>query len=120
MTLSGRAIFWAPRALSMLFIGFVSMFALDVFSENLGFWRTIAALAIHLIPTWIMLVALVAAWRWEWIGAAAFSLFAIAFLAVVRGPLPVKMFFSVPCLLTAGLFLLSWRQKRVSDRGGLS
>jgi hypothetical protein len=111
MTLSRRAVFWAPRALSILFIGVVSVFALDVFGEGYGFWQTIGALIVHLAPALIMAAALATAWRWEWVGAAAFSLFALLFAWAVRGPAPVKAFFTVPCLAAAGLFLLSWRRK---------
>ena len=67
--LSKRVLFWTPRVLCIAFTAFLSLFALDVFSEGSGFWGTAAALAIHLIPTAIMVVVLVLAWRWEWIGA---------------------------------------------------
>jgi hypothetical protein len=40
---SSRAFFWAPRALAILFIAFMSFFALDVFGEGYGFWRTLIA-----------------------------------------------------------------------------
>lgn len=39
---SSRALFWALRALSILFIGFVSLFALDVFQEAHGSGRSLS------------------------------------------------------------------------------
>jgi len=44
---SGRLLYWAPRALSVLFIGFLSLFALDVSGEGLGFWQTAQAPATY-------------------------------------------------------------------------
>lgn len=51
-------LFWTPRILCLLFAVFLSLFALDVFTEGYGFWKSILALLIHLIPTWIVLVIL--------------------------------------------------------------
>ena len=64
--------FWLPRLLSILFAAFISLFALDVFSESHGLWQTLLALAIHLIPTAFVIVVIVIAWQWEWIGALLF------------------------------------------------
>ena len=52
-TFSRRALFWTPRILFHRFIAFVSLFALDVFSEGLGFWQTAQALMLHLIPSFV-------------------------------------------------------------------
>ena len=59
-------LFWTPRVLCLLFAVFLSLFALDVFNEGYGFWKTILALLMHLIPTWIVLAILAISWRWEW------------------------------------------------------
>jgi hypothetical protein len=106
-----RIVFWAPRALCILLMGFVSLFALDVFNEGLGVWGTIRALVMHLIPTWVLLAALILAWRWEWVGTALFSLCGIGFAIIVRGPWWVKGTFVAPCLLIAWLFLLNWQKR---------
>src|SRR5262249_53398337 len=67
-TTSKRLLFWTPRVLCLLFAAFISLFALDVFGESRGFWQTALALAMHLIPTFILLAVLALSWRWEWIG----------------------------------------------------
>jgi hypothetical protein len=36
---SKRLLFWTPRAFSIIFIAFLSLFALDVFNEHLSFWN---------------------------------------------------------------------------------
>ena len=64
-----QVLFWTPRVLCILFALFLCMFSLDVFEEGLGFWGTSLALMVHLIPVYIVIIALVIAWRWEWIGA---------------------------------------------------
>jgi len=58
-----RVLFWAPRILCILFAIFLSVFALDVFSEGYGFWQTIGALLRHLVPTFIVVIALLIGWR---------------------------------------------------------
>ena len=109
---SGRVLYWAPRAMCILFIGFVSLFALDVFNEGLGFWRTILALFMHLVPSLAMLLLLAIAWRWEWVGAIAFTGFAVFFGRIVRAGWAGKAMFVLPCLLTAALFLVNWISRR--------
>jgi hypothetical protein len=106
-----RALFWAPRALCILFIGFVSLFALDVFQEGRSFWPTVAALAIHLIPSFVMIAALAVAWRWEWVGTLLFGVCGVFFSIIVRAPWWGKAMFAAPCLLTAWLFYLNWRRR---------
>jgi len=71
--LSRQALFWAPRALSIAFIAFLGLFALDVFGAGYGFWETLLALTMHLIPNFVLIAVLVLAWRWEWIGAMFFA-----------------------------------------------
>ena len=53
-----KILFWTPRILGILVAIFISLFALDVFGEGYGFWETLAALAMHLIPTSIVLIIL--------------------------------------------------------------
>jgi hypothetical protein len=105
------ALFWAPRVLCILAIAFVSLFALDVFQQARGFWPTIAALAMHLVPSFAMIAALAVAWRWEWVGTLLFGVCAVFFAIVVRAPWWGKAIFVAPCLATARLFLLNWRRR---------
>lgn len=109
--MANRLFYWAPRALCILLIRFVSMFALDVFSEGLGLWGTLVALTMHLVPTFVLVLTLALAWRWEWIGAVAFLIIGIFFAITVWGTWWVKSIFAVPSLLIACLFLLNWLRK---------
>ena len=118
--ISRRALFWTPRGLSIVFIAFLSLFSMDVFSEHLGFWQTALALAMHLIPSFVLIAALVLAWRWEWIGAALYAaagLLYVWWVATLSRPLPaaVKLMWilmiAVPAFVIAGLFLASWLKR---------
>ena len=51
---------WAPRILCIAFALFISVFALDVFSEGYSVGELLVALFMHLIPTMIILVVLYA------------------------------------------------------------
>ena len=102
---------WMPRILGILFAILLSLFALDVFGEGHGFWKTILALLIHLIPTGIVLVALAIAWRWEWAGALLFIGLGALYLVMAGGRFhwSVCVMISGPLFLVGGLFLLNWR-----------
>jgi len=104
-TRTKRVIFWAPRVLCILFALFLSMFALDVFSEGYGFGETILALLIHLVPTFIVVISLVIAWRWEWVGAILFITVAFFFLMSSGGE---SWVISGPLFLVGVLFLFNW------------
>jgi len=81
------------------------MFALDVFSEGYGFGETILALLIHLVPTYLVVIALVIAWRWERVGAILFIALALFYLITSRGE---SWIISGPLFLVGVLFLLNW------------
>jgi len=80
-----QALFWTPRVAGILFILFISLFALDVFDMRLGFWETVAGLLIHLIPSILLTLAVVIAWKREWFGAVLFLGWAVWYLSSVRG-----------------------------------
>lgn len=92
-----RVIVWAPRVLGIAYILFLSMFALDVFSDALSVGQTLVALAMHLIPSAVMILAVAIAWRWPVAGGLIFiaaglfysltkGLHHPSWIAVVAGP----------------------------------
>lgn len=100
-----RVLFWIPRILCILFALFLSMFALDVFSEDYGFGETILALLIHLVPTFFVVIALLIAWRRERFGAILFIALALIYLVMSKGE---SWVISGPLLLVGVLFLFNW------------
>jgi hypothetical protein len=118
--LSKRALFWTPRALSIAFIAFLSIFALDVFDGHLGLWRTVLALTMHLIPSFVLIAALVLARRWELIGAALYTgagLLYVWWVVSLSRPVPpaVRLIWVLmiagPAFVIAGLFLANWLKR---------
>ena len=105
-----RVLFWMPRILCILFAMFLSLFALDVFSESHGFWETILALLIHLVPVYIVVIVLVIAWRWEWVGAILFNALAVFYVVWAWGRFhwSAYLVISGPLVLVGVLFLFNW------------
>jgi hypothetical protein len=103
-------VFWMPRILCVLFAVFISLFALDVFGAGYGFWETIVALLMHLVPTGIILIALAIAWRWEWIGAILFVALGVWYVIMAWGEFewPTYLLIAGPLFLVGALFLVNW------------
>jgi hypothetical protein len=107
-----RLLFWTPRVLTMLYAAFISMFALDVFGEGYGFWGTILALMMHLIPTGLILLALAIAWRWEWVGALLFIGLASWYTFWAFNHPSWILVIAGPAFLVSVLFLINWLYQR--------
>lgn len=71
-----KILHWVPRILAILFIMFISVFALDVFKEPQWFF----ALLIHLIPSFILIALTAIAWKHEQIGGNLFA--AVGFFSI--------------------------------------
>ena len=106
--IAARALFWTPRVLCIAFAIFLSMFALDVFNEGYTFGQALVALMIHLIPTAIIVAVLIIAWRWEWVGAALFTVAGLWYLISNRAHPNWIVTISGPLFLIAALFLANW------------
>ena len=105
-----RIVFWLPRILCVLFALFISLFALDVFGEGYGFWETIVAFLIHLVPTALVLITLAIAWRWEWIGAILFVALGVWYIIMAWGKFEWTTYLLIagPLFLIGALFLVNW------------
>jgi len=66
-------LYWAPRILAFLFAAFISIFALDVFGAGYKFGELLVALFMHMVPTFLVLIAIIAGWKREWISAILLS-----------------------------------------------
>jgi len=77
------SLFLAPRVLSIALAVFIALFPLDVFGENNGFWQTLVALLLRLMPSFLILATLAISWRWEWVGAVVFAALGALYLVVV-------------------------------------
>jgi len=70
---------WAPRILSILAILFISVFSLDAFHAGMPLKDQILDWLMHMIPSFVLIIILVVAWKWENIGGMIFLSLGIAF-----------------------------------------
>jgi hypothetical protein len=107
-----KIIHWAPRFASIMIIFFTSLFSLDVFEMQASPLELLGGFLIHNIPSIIMLVLLVLAWKRPAVGFVAFlvagALFAIFFVRNIYA-LPNLLLFVFPIWLVAGLFYADWK-----------
>jgi hypothetical protein len=123
MKTSIKVLHWTPRILCILAILFVSLFALDSFSSELTFWQNIAALMMHLIPSFILLAVLIIAWKWEKVGGITLTIFGLAFWIFifivnlnrthsVVTSLMISLILCIPFVLAGILFIRSHFRKK--------
>jgi len=107
-------VIWTARIMGIAFAAFISIFAMDVFSEGYGFWETLPALFIHLVPTFLVILVLILAWKWEWIGGIIFSVLGIIYIISGWGKIDWTAFalISGPLFLIGILFFIGWYQKK--------
>ena len=67
-----RIFHWLPRIICILAILFVSMFAADAFAPGLTICQQLVAFFMHLIPSFVLIAALVVAWNCELVGGIVF------------------------------------------------
>lgn len=91
---------YTPRILSILLIFYFLMFSFDETIFSIGF-------LMHNIPTLIILVAAITAWKKPLIGGILFILIALAATIFFKTYQDIIVFFliSLPLLLIAGLFI---------------
>lgn len=110
-------LYWSPRILTILFILFISMFALDIFGNNYSFWETVIGLFMHLIPSIVLTIFLIIAWKLEWVGAVGFFLFAIWYIVMTVRAFEWYMIgwyfiIALPAVIIAILWWLNWVKKK--------
>lgn len=94
-----KFLYWLPRILAILFIGFISMFALDVFEEP----QWLLALVMHLIPGLILALITFVAWKHAYWGGILFIIGGIFSLFFFNFE---TMIVFIPALVIGALFLI--------------
>ena len=106
-----QILLWIPRIAGILFVLLISLFAFDVFEEGLGFWGTLLALFMHLLPSILLAIAIYIAWKREWVGAVLFIGWAIWYVVFFRDRdfpwITYAIIAGLP-LLIGLLFLAGW------------
>jgi hypothetical protein len=98
----GKILYWLPRVFAIAFILFISMFALDVFGET----QWLLALLIHLIPSFVLILLTLVAWKNKIIGAALFIIAGVVFLVSSDFE---SLIISIPMIVIGLLFVVSWK-----------
>lgn len=108
---SKKIVYWTPRLFSIIFIAFISIFALDVFGENQGIGKILIALFMHLIPSFILLIILIISWKRELVGAICFLILTILFTFFFKTyqDFIVFLIVSFPVLIISLGFFASWK-----------
>ena len=114
---------WTPRILCIIAILFVSMFAFDSFDPKLTIWQQIVGFLIHLIPSFILIIFLVIAWKWELTGGILLAVMGLGFTPKVFilnynmnhsvwVSLGIIAMITLPFFIIGGLFILSHYLKK--------
>lgn len=124
MNTKDKLFYWLPRLLCIVAILFISMFALDAFDNRLTIWQQIGSFLIHLIPSYVLIIALIIAWRWELIGGIIFT--SIGFITgplifyhntsinhfSVLQSLGIVSLINLPFIIVGGLFIFNYLNQR--------
>lgn len=128
MKLSIKIFHWLPRILCILAILFVSLFALDAFTPGHKLWQQIGDFVIHLIPSFILITVLIAAWKWEFIGGIIFTVIGVGLSPFVFNmnyhrthsvgvSLTIILMITIPFVVVGILFIVShYLKKKVTPK----
>lgn len=111
-----------PRIIGIIAILFISVFALDAFESGRTLWQQIGAFAKHLIPSFILIILLLVAWKWEFVGGIIFTVIGIGlspfvFMLNYRMNHSVLMslgiitIITIPFIIVGILFIISHKKK---------
>ncbi|MBN2762248.1 MAG: hypothetical protein JXR41_04085 [Bacteroidales bacterium] len=103
-----RILYWFPRILAICAILFMMMFSLDVFGGTDTAGKKIAGFLMHNIPTFLLLMALIIAWRSEKSGGLIFILlfFALGIFYKSFSGNTGSLVILFPVLLTGIMFII--------------
>lgn len=100
--------YWLPRVLAIFYILFISIFALDAFAEGVPLTEALLAFFIHLVPTYLLMIILLVAWKWCFPGGILFIAAGLFYLFMARGMhWSAYAFLSGPPILIGALFIHS-------------
>ena len=103
-----KILFWTPRILAILAILFMMMFSIDCFGGNYTLREQLVCFVMHNIPAFILILALIIAWKWELAGGILFLLAALAgsiYFRAFNGN-PGVLIILLPFVITGILFIV--------------
>ena len=104
-----KFLYWLPRILGILLILYYVLFALDAFDIEYSTGEMLVAFLMHLIPSFILIVLLLIAWKWELAGGILYIGLCAFYVYMARGMnWMVYIYIGGPLLLTGILFILHY------------
>jgi hypothetical protein len=101
-----------------MFLLFLSLFSLDVIQPGLGFWEIVLGLLMHNIPTFILLILVLVAWKYEIVGGIAFILAGLLYILMLSTSSSFEWYMLSWSIIIAGpaffisiLFFINWKNK---------
>lgn len=104
--------------LTVFGILFLGLFALDIFGEGYDLGETLIALFMHLIPSLLLLLALLIAWRWRVIGGILFLVLgkiSVIFFNTLQDPITFGLV-SLPVFIIGLLFIMDAYAATIDNR----
>jgi hypothetical protein len=120
---TSKLLHWLPRIICILAILFLSLFALDSFSPERTLMQNILAFLTHLIPSFILILILIIAWKWEKTGGILLTIAGLAWTVFVfvinlkrthsvAAALLIIVMLGLPFVLSGVLFITSSYSKK--------
>lgn len=114
---------WIPRILCIIAILFISLFALDAFSNTLTVWQQIKGFLIHLIPSFFLTIILIISWRRELLGGILFLIIGLVLSPFIYNmnyhmnqsimmSIGIVLSITFPFVVTGVLFIISYVIKK--------
>jgi len=128
MTKALKIIHWTPRILCIMAIAFIELFAMDSFDPRLSVPSQLMHFLMHSIPSIILIIFLVTAWKWELIGGMIFMIIGIGFSPLIFSmnyhmnhsvwmSLGIIATITFPFIVIGVLFMLSHFMKKKKAEG---
>ena len=127
-------LYWIPRILCILAIGFILLLGSDSFDPKLTLQDQLIGFVMHSIPAVCLIIFLVIAWKWELWGGLLFIATGLGFtpfifmmnyhrLVMYHNTNPIGvcigivMAITFPFILAGGLFILShYLRRKISEK----
>lgn len=118
----GNRICLLARVLSLGFVAFLSLFALDVFEGGGGWIVMGSALLMHLMPAMMLLGVGVVSWKYELAGAVGYLAFGVLYVLLVGVDRHWSWYTAIsgPAIIISMLFTLCWYLKKRRKGRGVS
>lgn len=124
-TKKDKIIYWAPRIISILFLCFLAMFSLDVFTPEASAGEIAVGLFMHNLPVIVLAAVLAISWKREIIAGVVFILAGLLYIAMLAAGafrekfewymLSWALLVAGPAFLVGALFIVNWRRRK-ADR----